>query len=136
MTSETIDGLPGQLPGTIEFTVDGEPGTIAITSDGGTLAPGIFESGQRLEWIARFGRAPESVRVYVLTVRLEDDGVEEFVNGSEIWLTHPMVEAYRGWVGPGGYDGPGRYVLRIVRGRHVLAEGRFEVAPERSEHIH
>jgi hypothetical protein len=86
-----------------------------------------FSRGDRIFWRAQFAPPAQSVRVHVVTIRCHRSGWEEVVSGHTMWLSHPHVPGYAGWLGPGAYAGIGRYLVRVVSGRAVLAEGSFEV---------
>ena len=87
-----------------------------------------FVVGATIHWQARFSEPANAARIQVVAVRRIGTEWEQVVDGRELWLTHPAVSGYTGWIGPGGYGAPGRYLLRLVRGGTVLAEGEFEVA--------
>lgn len=123
-----IDPARRQRPGTVRFATR----TFAATDADADADAGIrtsFSVGDRIHWCARFRDRPRGVRVELITVQLSDAGWERVVSGHELWLSHPDVPGYTGWLGPGAYDGAGRYLLRVVRGGTVLAEGEFELLP-------
>ncbi|HXG39881.1 MAG TPA: hypothetical protein VNJ28_02970 [Candidatus Limnocylindrales bacterium] len=107
-----------QAAGSVSFTLDGP------AAPAGQLE---FRSGDRIRWVAHFREPPNGVRIAVVTVRRREPGWERAVSGAEIWLPHPRVRRYAGWIGPAAYDGPGEYVLRFVCGASVLAEGTFRI---------
>lgn len=91
-----------------------------------------FVHGERISWHARFAMPPRSARIAVLAIHAADDGWEDVASAHELWITHPMAPGFTGWFGPGTYDEPGRYILRIIVADQVLAEGRFEIVPSAS----
>jgi hypothetical protein len=86
-----------------------------------------YLSGDRLEWRVRFSSPAAAARVAIVTSRRLGQGWERAISGHELWLPHPGVTEYSGWLGPGAYDGPGRYVVRFIRDATVLAEGEFDL---------
>lgn len=114
-----------QRPGTVTFAGR----TFVLADEAGAETRSTFTVGDRIHWCARFRDRPRGVRVELLTVQRTDAGWERVVSGHELWLSHPDVPGYTGWLGPGAYEGAGRYVLRVVRGGTVLAEGEFELLP-------
>ena len=129
-TGETADAQP---PGTVVFATAGRD------FQAGRAAP-RFVVGATIHWRARFVEPANAARIHVLAVRRIGGAWEQVVDGRELWLTHPAIWGYTGWIGPGGYGPPGRYLLRLVRGGTVLAEGEFEVsvaaAREPPERLH
>jgi hypothetical protein len=119
-----------QPPGTVEFAGTG------FADQSGAAVRTTFEVGERIHWRASFRDLPRSVRVELLTIHRTDAGWERVVSGHELWLSHPDVPGYTGWVGPGAYGDAGRYVLRFVRGGTVLAEGEFDLLPSGDNRIH
>ena len=110
--------LADQAPGSVVFGAwrhPTEPEAIAH-----------FVAGDTIAWRARFNAPPGAARITVLTIRLTANW-EHVTNGHELWLTHPLSPGFTGWIGPGTYEGPGHYLLRVVAGPSVLAEGRFDV---------
>jgi hypothetical protein len=112
-----------QPAGSVLFSTD------SFVSEAGPSSR-AFAAGGRIFWQARFARPANGVRLDVVTVRLHASGWEELVSGHTMWLTHPALPGYSGWIGPGAYEGPGTYALRLVRADTILAEGTFELVDE------
>jgi hypothetical protein len=119
-----------QTPGTVEFADRG------FMDEAALQVRHSFQVGERVHWRARFRDLPRAVRVDLLTIQRSDSGWERVVSGHELWLSHPDVPGYTGWVGPGAYEGAGRYVLRFVRGGTILAEGEFDLVSSGDDRIH
>jgi hypothetical protein len=119
-----------QAPGTVEFADRG------FANEKGLQVRATFQVGEQVHWRARFRVLPRAVRVDLLTIQRSASGWERVISGHELWLSHPDVPGYTGWVGPGAYEGAGRYILRFVRGGTILAEGEFEVLPGGDDRIH
>ena len=109
-----------QPPGTVQFST-------AVFRDGPDLLDDAFVTGDRIFWRARFASPLGRIRLDLVTIRCHADGWEEVVSGHTMWVAHPGLPGYSGWIGPGAYDGPGSYVLRVVRDDVILAEGAFEI---------
>ena len=109
-----------QPPGTVHFSK-------VVFREGPDVLDDAFVVGERIFWRARFGAPLARIRLDLVTVRCHAGGWEEVVSGHTMWVAHPDLPGYSGWIGPGAYDGPGSYVLRVVRDDVVLAEGEFEI---------
>jgi hypothetical protein len=108
-----------------------EPGRVRFGPDDEAPVSGVARcvSGERLEWRAKFSSPAAAARIAIVTSRRHGRGWERAISGHELWLPHPGVTEYSGWIGPGAYDAPGRYVVRFIRDATVLAEGEFELLP-------
>ena len=109
-----------QPPGTVHFSA-------ALFREGPDALDDSFVAGDRVFWRARFAGPVGRIRLDLVTIRCHPGGWEEVVSGHTMWLAHPELPGYSGWIGPGAYDGPGSYVLRIVRDHVVVAEGAFDI---------
>lgn len=117
----------GQPRGSVVFSPPGSPITQAAS---------IFSDGERIDWTARFVGPAAAMQLEIVTVRCHRSGWEEVVSGHKTWLSHPDIAGWTGWIGPGAYEGPGAYLLRVVASGKVLAEGRFDVVSEASSLVH
>jgi hypothetical protein len=114
--------------GTIDFG-----STYTSSADGFSIQGrrSTFRTDDRFAFVAHFGGPARTTRLELLIAQDNGDKGEALVDRATLDIANPQFDTVFNEL-PTPPVGPGRYVMRLLRGDKILAEGRFTVEPVRA----